>query len=364
MKRTADIPQILRSTVLPLVVGLAAGIAGSVTAEAWISPRLDEIPLAPFIRPVASVTAPLPEADLAARLATADLPIYARRSLRAGEPADRIVSESEAVGRAAVLTSDGWLVTHASAIPSGGALIGLRGRLIEPERSVADERTGAVFLKIAAGSLNVSGFEATETMREGSPVFAREDGRMYRSLYDGGVLPPRRGRLDVLQSSEDYLRVYGLSGRSLPGSAVLTIGGNLAGIAAPPAKDGGGATFLPMHLLTPVLGDVFRNQPIRRAMLGVHYLTLDGASASGAELPAAGGALIAGSVASGIPAVRSGSPAALAGLREGDVIARVDEVELSGRDLAELLGDYRSGDRVRLGVLRAGVQIALEAELR
>jgi hypothetical protein len=63
--------------------------------------------------------------------------------------------------------------------------------------------------------------------------------------------------------------------------------------------------------------------------------------------------------------VSEGSPAALAGLREGDVI-----VEFGGKkvqnleDLASVLGDKKPGDEVEILVLRTGKPIALKATLR
>src|SRR5207249_2773280 len=63
--------------------------------------------------------------------------------------------------------------------------------------------------------------------------------------------------------------------------------------------------------------------------------------------------------------VSDGSPAALAGLREGDVI-----VEFAGNkvqnleDLANLLGSKKPGDEVEIMVLRTGKPVTLKAILR
>ncbi len=359
MKHPATLSGIIRSTVVPLIIGLAAGVTGALTAESYLSATAPAAPLPPFARPLSAVTAPLPETGIAERLDGLNVALYPKKAGRAGEPVERIVLPNEAVGRAAVITSDGWLMTHQS-VAAGGVLVGIRGKLVEPSRTVVDDRTGAVFLKVDAGSLTVGGFEATESLRPGTPLYARDgSGQFIRSYFSGASPPERKNRADALQSSDRFTRVFRfgrLSGARAYGGAVVTAGGNLVGILAPdPKSDGSQAAFVPMHLLRPVLPDVFRNQPLRRAALGVRYFDLESVASAGDPLEYPRGARLAGSRKDGIPGVAAGSAAAAAGLAEGDVILRVGDAELSGgRDLAELIGEYRSGDKIKLEVLRRG----------
>ena len=63
--------------------------------------------------------------------------------------------------------------------------------------------------------------------------------------------------------------------------------------------------------------------------------------------------------------VSDGSPAALAGLREGDVIVAFGGKKVQNlEDLASLLGNKKPGDEVEIIVLRAGMPIVLKATLR
>jgi hypothetical protein len=73
-----------------------------------------------------------------------------------------------------------------------------------------------------------------------------------------------------------------------------------------------------------------------------------------------------GAVATGVrlAGVSSGSPAAQAGLREGDVIVRLGEKEIQNiEDLTDALQAHQSGDQVNVVVLRAGAPITLRATL-
>jgi hypothetical protein len=73
-----------------------------------------------------------------------------------------------------------------------------------------------------------------------------------------------------------------------------------------------------------------------------------------------------GAVATGVrlAGVSSGSPAAQAGLREGDVIVRLGDKDIQNiEDLTDALQAHKSGDQVNVVVLRAGAPITFRATL-
>jgi hypothetical protein len=74
-----------------------------------------------------------------------------------------------------------------------------------------------------------------------------------------------------------------------------------------------------------------------------------------------------GAAAAGVrlAGVSSNSPAALAGLREGDVIVRLGDKEIQNiEDLTDALRAHKSGDQVSVVVLRAGAPLTVKATLR
>ncbi len=63
--------------------------------------------------------------------------------------------------------------------------------------------------------------------------------------------------------------------------------------------------------------------------------------------------------------VSSGSPAALAGLQEGDVIIRLADKKIENiEDLTGALSDRKAGDEVEIAILRAGTPLTLKATLK
>lgn len=353
--------ELVRLTLVPVALGLAAGIAGALTAESWLAAESYREPAPIQIgRPSVSVTSPLPETELSERLARVNVPLYARKAA-VGDVADRARAVSDVVGYAAALTSDGWLATHQSAL-SAPVAAGIGGRLLEPVAQVTDERTGVVFLKVDVAALDVGGFEDTDVMRPGTRLYASDAGLFAQAVYAGAVPSDRKVPAGGLFHSDRFSRVFRFDrslGARAAGSAVLTVGGNLAGIVAP-GKDGNDA-FVPMHLIRPVLVAVFRGEAPKRAALGAHYLPLEETVFSGQGFGDLSGARLSAARALGLPATRAGSAATRAGLLEGDVILAVDEVEISGgRDLAELIGEYAPGAKARFDILRGGERRTLE----
>ena len=365
--KKVTLSELTRSMFVPVVLGLAGGIVGALIIESYftsLSAALNE-PLQ-IGRPTASSSAQIPQADLADRLRRVNVPLYARRATSAGaELAERSRGVSEAIGYATVLTSDGWLATSAS-VASTPVSVAVGGKLLDPKTQIADPRTGLVFLKVEATALPVSAFEETDALRAGSPLYALDEAGLFAATSFAGTFPiDRKALVPSLQNSDRFghaFRVSRVMSLRASGGAVLATDGNLAGILLP--DKAGAASFVPMHLIRPVLAQVFRGRVPARAQLGVSYLSLEDVAVSEGGFGAVKGERLTGSRALGIPAVRSGSAAAKAGLQEGDVLLRADGVDLlSGRDLAEVIAEAEIGSKIRFDVLKDGAERSVEVTL-
>lgn len=357
-KKKSPIKALIRASILPVILGLAAGLTGGVIAYSYITITSNQIPDAGnFGRSPSAVTAPLPEAELAERLERLSLPIFRAADVGAGELTNRAMLPQEAIGMATVVTSDGWLLTHQNVV-RGNVFIGLEGKLKEPTKRIDDPRTGIVFLKIENGPLQVSGFEETDLLAEGASLFAQDAGGAFtKTFFSGTRYPDNLG----LRSSETFSREFLLDrtyNQRAYGGAVVTAGGNLAGILSPEG-------FTPIHLLRPVLSDAFRGQELERASLGVRYIDLNAVFVAGAGTESSAGARITSSPARGLAAIKALSAASEAGLQEGDIILRVDDKELTvDVDLAEVIAEYRPENQARIEILRDGERRFVEVIFR
>jgi S1-C subfamily serine protease len=164
----------------------------------------------------------------------------------------------------------------------------------------------------------------------------------------------------AIRSSEDIQKVIRLSGVSglLPGSAMMNHFGEVAGIYVGESVDGG-SYAVPIEAVYRKIGNVLRGGEIIRPYLGVRFIDLseypneDGMS-SGAKLKTNGR----------LSSAAYGSPAAKAGLRDGDVIQAVNGERITAnKSLADLLVEYNPGESVKLTVLRAANELSLDVEL-
>jgi len=364
--RDISISSLVRMTFVPVVLGLVAGVAGGLLAGSYLtatSSPSEEAALIQIGQPTPSAPAALAEDDMAGRLRRIDIPLYPRKAAAGTDLADQARAPYEAIGYATAITSDGWLATHQSMLAGGAVLAAVGGRLLEPTAQVVDPRTGIVFLKIDASALPVSGFEDTELLREGAQLYVGGQAGLFTPARFGGrVLPDRKVAAGILHDSDKFSLSYRLD-RALEthavGGAVLTSGGNLAGIIVPDGASDD--AFVPMHLISPILAEVFHGGALARALLGARYLNLGEAVFSDPNLGALSGVRLSGSRASGAPAVRSGSAAARAGLEDGDLILRIDGTDLnSGQDLAELIAGYAPGAKARFEILRKGERLSVD----
>lgn len=361
-----DISSLARMTVIPVVLGLFAGVAGALLAESYLavsSPPIEGAALLQIGQPTFSTASALAEGDLAGRLRRFDIPLYPRKAAAGADLADQARAPYEAVGYATVITSDGWLATHQSVIAAGGVLASVGGRLLEPTSQVADPRTGIVFLKIDAAALSVSGFEDTGFLRPGTRLYVENQEALFTPVRFGGViLSDRKTVAGGLHDTDKFALSYRLD-RALDahavGGAVMTEGGTLAGIVAPDAA--GVDAFVPMHLIQPILAEVFHGSVPARALLGAHYLTPGETAFSDPNLGPLAGVRLSGSRVAGVSAVRRGSAAARAGLMDGDLILRVGGADLnSGVDLAEIVAGYAPGAKARFEIMRKGERRSLD----
>ena len=120
---------------------------------------------------------------------------------------------------------------------------------------------------------------------------------------------------------------------------------------------------IPSNTVKEISDQLIKNGRVVHPFLGVSYVMIDADIAAQENLPVQDGALIS-SGDSNQPAIVAGSPAARAGLREGDIITAVDGVKLGvGNSLRSALMKHKPGDTVRLDVLRDGQTLTIEVTL-
>jgi len=204
-------------------------------------------------------------------------------------------------------------------------------------------------LAIAIG--NPLGYENTVTTGIVSGL-----GRMISATDAGQTSAPETLR-NLIQT--DAAINPGNSGGPLVNSAGQVIGINTA--VSTTAQGLGFA--IPIDVAKPIMGQALAGEPIARPMIGIRYLPITPALADEQDLPVDYGALV-GSTRTDLPSIIPDSPAAAAGLQDGDIIVSIDGQQITAEeDLSTLIINYAPGDTVTLRVLRDNTARDVEVTL-
>ncbi len=245
---------------------------------------------------------------------------------------------STKVAQGIVITSDGWVVTS-SAIPAdkngtwADYVVIAGGHSYSIDRVVIDVPSQLSFIHLKkANSLPVRDFISLSDITPFQTVYGIEwQGSLEAGLLGRYVASIRSSDTAVLE-----LSVTGFSGRNV---AVFDQAGRIIALSR-------GRSIIGIDVVKALTDKLLSDGKIVRPRFGIRYATVS--SMAGATQD---GALITSSdkTASIIP----DSPAAKAGLRDGDIITHIDDIQLGPEtDLASLLIEYKPGESVKVNYLR------------
>ncbi|GGF12977.1 serine protease [Aliidongia dinghuensis] len=174
-----------------------------------------------------------------------------------------------------------------------------------------------------------------------------------------GIISAKSRSLDS-SSYVDYLQIDAAVNRGNSGGPTFDLDGHVVGINTAIYSPNGGnvgiAFDIPSDTAKAVIDQIKAKGHVDRGYLGVEIqqVTPDLAAAIGIDKDGPQGALVA--------SVKSGGPAAKAGVEVGDVIRQVNGQSIDKtRDLPRLIAETSAGTTVRLTVLRHGKPVELEA---
>jgi len=354
---------VIPAVVLSAVFGLAAGIVGMLVMLAYfplISPP-GSTGLGSAVGPAVHLQGGRTSAEFAIKdLAASSAVLY--RS----EDVGQVTLVGKAVGSGIVLTSDGWILSHSSALEAANRRSGqgltamVNGATYEIEKAVIDTYTGVAFLRAKGANLPVASFGKSDQLATGDMVFSLDvsGGLREADLTAVGSLPA----VDVAsayRSSEKIQRVLRLSevDSFVPGAALLNASGEAMGIYVGDSTVG--AYAIPMDAILRQIGLVLRDSEVARPYLGVRFLDLS--EHRGVDGPTRGAQLKSyGRLAS----ILRSSPAAESGLRENDIIKAVNgEWVTVNKSLPDLIVEYEPEEVITLTILRANEELDIEVTL-
>ena len=266
------------------------------------------------------------------------------------------------IGQGFIITSDGWIMSaytpleykdlpkdkegRAAAIKkivSGYVIIDSGAKVHLVKNIVVGRLTGVGFYQIEARDLPVKKFNLDPDTASQLILAVSWDGYSWLSTLIGQL------ELDetLLKSSDQYLSVL-IPEQAVPkqfiGSFVFNLSSELLAFIDADGR------LMPVSNYLSCINCLLNEEEIKRPVLGVNYVDLSQLAEEGNKNRLFGALITAD--AKGI-AVLDGSPAARAGLRVGDTIISVDNIELkNGNTLDKQINRLAPGDEIEIIYLR------------
>ena len=280
-------------------------------------------------------------------------------------------TEQSGAGTGVILSDTGYILTNKHVVKNSTQLrvVTSDGETYDDVKVVfQDPFNDLAFLKVT----NPKNFKAIEigdskTVKVGQSVIAIGNSLgQYQNTVTRGIISgtnrsiTAQGSDRSVENLTDMLQTDAAINPGNSGGPLVNAGGQLIGINTAVTQGANGLGFaIPISAAKGVIKQLGRNDDqIQRAMLGVRYIAVNPAIAKDKNLTEKQGALVTGSVI-------QGSSAEKAGLKEGDIIMKVNGLEVGKTSgLSTLLSEYAVGDEVELVIKRGKETITSKVKLQ
>ena len=279
----------------------------------------------------------------------------------------------QGAGSGIIVSKDGIVLTNKHVISGARSVeVALSDGTVYSDVKVigSDPLNDVAFLKIQGVSdLTPADLGDSTTVKIGQHVVAIGNSLgQYQNTVTSGIIsgkgrPVSAQDGDSVESLTDLLQTDAAINPGNSGGPLLNASGQVIGINTAIAADAEGIGFaIPINAVKGALKGVLAGKDVERAYLGVRYTSIDAAVAKKFKLTVKTGAYVYSDTSD--PAVVSGSPADKAGIKKGDVIVKVNDIEVGSRgSVASLVAEYAPGDTIELTINRGGTERVVKVTL-
>lgn len=279
------------------------------------------------------------------------------------------------MGSGVIISPDGYIISNNHVVAGATKL---EVTLSNKKNYVAnlvgtDPSTDIALLKIEEKGLPFLNFANSDNVQVGQWVLAVGNPLGLNSTVTAGIVSAKGRSIDLLRQQsrtpiEAFIQTDAAINRGNSGGALVNVNGDLVGINSAISSSTGfyeGYGFaVPANLARKVVEDIKKFGLVQRGFLGIIPLDLSN-DVMLREYNTRNRSNIKGGRGIYIAEVSSGSGAADAGLRTGDIIMRVDNVSITSYpDLSLATGAKRPGDIVNITYLRNGKEYTASVTLK
>ncbi len=262
------------------------------------------------------------------------------------------------LGSGVIISPDGYIVTNNHVIDGADeVLIAFDdGRELKAKVVGRDPQTDLAVVKVDARDLPAVTFADSAKIEVGDRVLAIGNPFGIGETVTTGIVSAKSRRAGLGLDYEDFVQTDAAINPGNSGGALVDIDGRLIGINTAILSRSGGfqgvGLAVPANLVNQVVDGLVRHGKVVRGYLGVGAQDITPTLAETLSLDGRKGALVSD--------VQPNSPAAKAGIKNGDVIVAVngEPIEDSNR-LTFRVGAIAPGTKVDLGIVREGEEKTL-----
>ncbi len=273
-------------------------------------------------------------------------------------------STQTSAGTGMIVTKDGYVITNKHVI-EGARNISIvldDGTTYDDVKLIGtDPLNDVAYLKINnASNLPTVALGDSKTISVGQQVIAIGNALgQYQNSITAGIISGTGRALTAyssdLSSSEnltDMIQTDAAINAGNSGGPLVNAAGEVIGINTATSSEADGIGFaIPISSTKGMLKNIIDNGNAERSYAGVYYVNITPDIAKNYKLPVSTGAYLSTNDSSS--AIIKDGPADKAGLKDGDIITKVNGISVGNAgSVSTLMGEYAPGDTVQLVVLR------------
>jgi serine protease Do len=272
------------------------------------------------------------------------------------------------LGSGIIISKDGYILTNYHVVNDVDELKVklVDNREFEAKVIGSDASTEIALVKIEADDLPLAVLGNSDKVEIGEWVFAIGSPLSLTSTVTAGIVSALSRNINIIRDGnnsgiEDFIQTDAAINPGNSGGALVNLQGQVIGVNTAIATQTnyymGYGFAVPINIAKSVVEDLMKFGEVRRGYLGVYIDEVTPVTAKGVKLDKPQGVLVT--------SVIEGSAAQEAGIKEGDVILKVNGQEVNQpNELQARVGVFNPGDEVKLDVWRYGKKMTITAKLQ
>ncbi len=276
---------------------------------------------------------------------------------------------SSGVGSGFIYDANGWILTNRHVVADSTKLtVELKdGRQFEGTVYGIDTLTDLAIIKVDATGLPAASLGDSDGLKIGQLVVAIGSPLGTYSFSVTSGIVSGKGRDIAVDNGTRINNLIQTDAAINPGNSggpLADVSGAVVGINTAVATDSSGIGFaIPIDIARPIMEQAVKGEALSRPWIGIRFTSINLKVKKDLGLTVDAGALVTNTGGTG-PAVVADSPAAKAGLKDGDIIVSINGIKIDQeRPLDAVLTQFAPNATVTLDVLRDGATVKLDVVL-